>query len=45
MAAKKHVILCLAANPSSAITSRSDPAARAIHVDLQSSGYRDRSTS
>jgi hypothetical protein len=40
--AKKHVILFLAANPSDTDRIALDREARAIHVELKRSGYRDR---
>ena len=41
-AARKHVILLLAANPSDTGRLALDREARAIHVELKRSGYRDR---
>src|SRR5215831_16488201 len=41
-ATKKHVILFLAANPSDTGHRALDREARAIHVELKRSGYRDR---
>ena len=41
-ATKKHVILFLAANPSDTGRLALDRKARAIHVELKRSGYRDR---
>ena len=41
-APKKHVILFLAANPRDTSHRALDREARAIHVELKRSGYRDR---